>query len=61
MSGPAPNDPPRPPRTYAIALLPFALVTLWAVVALVRERATARAVASDAGASDASADAQNER
>lgn len=60
MSEPASTSPPRPPRTYAIAILPFALVTLWAIIAVVRERAVQRARAADAGATDASTDANGD-
>lgn len=46
---------PRAP-TYAIALLPFVLVVIVAVVAAVRERSASRAAQPDASVADAVAD-----
>jgi|LNFM01.1.fsa_nt_gb hypothetical protein len=60
MSDASPAESSRLPRTYAIALLPFALVTLWAIVAHIYERVAPHVPSADGGATDASRDASRD-
>lgn len=56
MSSPSAQGRNERAPTYAIALLPFVLVVIVAIVALVHERASAPAIVAEGGATDAAAE-----